>query len=67
MYKKEHDMTKRQKESEEKEKSDRRKAEESAEIACRCKEVSKKTIPEMLKLMIGDLAFWKKKNSNGLH
>jgi hypothetical protein len=27
---------------------------------CRCKEVSKKTVPELLKTMIGDLAFWKK-------
>jgi hypothetical protein len=27
---------------------------------CRCKEVSKKTVPELLKVMIRDLAFWKK-------
>ena len=27
---------------------------------CRCKEVSKKTIPQMLKLMLSDLVFWKK-------
>lgn len=27
---------------------------------CRCKEVSKKTFPEMIKLMLDDLAFWKK-------
>ncbi len=27
---------------------------------CRCKEVSKKTFPEMMKLMLDDLAFWKK-------
>ena len=27
---------------------------------CRCEEVSKKTLPEMLKLMLSDLAFWKK-------
>jgi len=27
---------------------------------CRCKEVSKKTLPEMLKLAISDLTFWKK-------
>ena len=33
---------------------------EVAEESCRCKEVSKKTVPEMLKLMVGDLAFWKK-------
>ena len=28
--------------------------------SCRCKEVSEKTFPEMLKLMISDLSFWKK-------
>ncbi len=28
--------------------------------SCRCEEVSKKTLPEMLKLMLSDLAFWKK-------
>ena len=28
--------------------------------SCRCKEVSKKTIPQMLKLMLSDLAFWRK-------
>lgn len=33
---------------------------ETAEDSCRCKEVSKKTVPEMLKLMMSDLAFWKK-------
>jgi hypothetical protein len=27
---------------------------------CRCKEVSKMTPQELLKLMISDLAFWKK-------
>ena len=27
---------------------------------CRCKEISQKTVPEMLKLMISDVAFWKK-------
>lgn len=31
-----------------------------SEDACRCKEVSKKTVPEMLRLMLDDLAFWKK-------
>jgi hypothetical protein len=30
------------------------------EDSCRCKEVAKKTLPEMLKLMVSDLAFWKK-------
>ena len=33
---------------------------EADEITCRCKEVSKKTFPELLRLMIKDLAFWKK-------
>ena len=33
---------------------------EAGEISCRCKEVSKKTLPELLRLMIKDLAFWKK-------
>ena len=28
---------------------------------CRCEEVSKKTPRELLKLMLSDLAFWKKK------
>jgi hypothetical protein len=35
-------------------------ADGAGEIACRCKEVSKKTLPELLRLMIKDLAFWKK-------
>ena len=29
---------------------------------CRCKEASKMTPGELLKLMIGDLTFWKKTN-----
>ena len=33
---------------------------EAGEVTCRCKEVSKKTVPDMLRLMIKDLAFWKK-------
>lgn len=33
---------------------------EAGEINCRCKKVSKKTLPELLRLMIKDLAFWKK-------
>ncbi len=33
---------------------------EAGEIECRCKEVSKKTLHELLRLMIKDLAFWKK-------
>ena len=28
---------------------------------CRCKEISRKTPGELLKVMIGDLSFWKKK------
>ncbi len=30
--------------------------------ACRCKEASKMTPRELLRLMIGDLTFWKKAN-----
>ena len=30
------------------------------ENECRCKEVANKTLPEMLKLMLSDLMFWKK-------
>jgi len=33
---------------------------ETGETTCRCKEVSKKTLPDLLRLMIKDLAFWKK-------
>lgn len=33
---------------------------EGSEDNCRCKEVSKKTLPEMIKLMLKDLTFWKK-------
>lgn len=29
---------------------------------CRCREMSKRTFPELLKVMIRDLSFWKKKN-----
>ena len=36
-----------------------KKKEQSGED-CRCKEVSKKTAPELLKIMFQDLAFWKK-------
>ncbi len=35
-------------------------AEQEAEEGCRCKEASKKTPLELLKLMISDLSFWKK-------
>ena len=33
---------------------------DSDEDACRCKEAAKKTPLELLKLMLNDLAFWKK-------
>lgn len=32
----------------------------SKDDACRCKEASEKTPRELLRLMISDLAFWKK-------
>jgi hypothetical protein len=48
----------------EKENFDEREAGEGAEITCRCKEVSKKTVSGMLRLMISDLAFWKKTKGN---
>lgn len=35
-------------------------ADEAGEANCRCKEVSKKTLPELLRVMIKDLTFWKK-------
>jgi len=44
----------------EKGKTAEQEAGEAGEITCRCKEVSKKTLPELLRLMIKDLAFWKK-------
>lgn len=31
-----------------------------SEDDCRCKEAKEKTIPELLKIMLQDLAFWKK-------
>ncbi|MBZ0156914.1 MAG: hypothetical protein K8I29_11990 [Alphaproteobacteria bacterium] len=37
-----------------------RKAEESGGDECRCKEVARKSFPELLRLMLHDLAFWKK-------
>jgi hypothetical protein len=33
---------------------------EAGEDSCRCKEVSKKSLPELLKVVISDLTFWKK-------
>jgi hypothetical protein len=32
--------------------------------SCRCKETAKMTPHELLRLMIGDLAFWKKTNKD---
>jgi hypothetical protein len=62
-------MTKQQKRSAgpdkrpmEKEKPEEREAGESGEENCRCQEVSKKTVPDLLKIMISDLTFWKKGN-----
>jgi hypothetical protein len=58
-------MTRNQRQHEDSDKRDdansgERKMEGENDIICRCKEVSKKTFPEMVKLMISDLAFWKK-------
>lgn len=47
----------------EKEKTGEREAGGGGEDNCRCKEVAKKTPFEMFKLMISDLAFWKKTKS----
>ncbi|HET6515323.1 MAG TPA: hypothetical protein VFG09_09215 [Thermodesulfovibrionales bacterium] len=44
----------------EKERTGEDQGEEAGADSCRCKEVSKKTPLELLKLMIDDLAFWKK-------
>ena len=64
---KERDMTQHQRQADspgnrpdEKKVPDERGKGEDGEIICRCKEVSKKTFPEMLKLMLRDLVFWKK-------
>jgi len=35
-------------------------AEQEVEESCRCKEASKKTPLELLKMMMSDLSFWKK-------
>jgi len=52
------------KRSDEKGNPAKQEAGEAGEIECRCKEVSKKTLPELLRLMIKDLAFWKKKSES---
>jgi hypothetical protein len=48
----------------EKQRGERKRGQQAAgrddEENCRCKEVSKKSLPELLKVVIGDLAFWKK-------
>lgn len=31
---------------------------------CRCKEATRRTLPELLRLMARDLAFWKKNTDN---
>ena len=48
------------KKTREKKKPAELKRDESVDNGCRCKEVAKKSLPEMITLMIGDLAFWKK-------
>jgi hypothetical protein len=55
-------MTQHQRQHEDSDKRDdrhsgERKTEGENDIVCRCKEVSKKTFPEMIKLMISDLVF----------
>ena len=40
--------------------SEEREKGKSAAEGCRCKEVSEKTFPDMFRLMIRDLSFWKK-------
>lgn len=37
------------------------KGENEPQDECRCKEVSKKTPGELLRVMLGDLAFWRRK------
>ena len=44
----------------EKQGTEERKPIDSTGDDCRCKEVSEKTLPEMFRLMIKDLSFWKK-------
>jgi hypothetical protein len=63
----EHDMTEDQRHSQETDKISMEKkiaaeqqAKQGSETICRCKDISKKTLPEMLMLMIKDLAFWKR-------
>lgn len=33
---------------------------EASQESCRCKEVSKKSLSELLKVAVSDLSFWKK-------
>ncbi len=44
----------------EKKGSEHPKTSDSPEDDCRCKEVSEKSLPDMFRLMISDLSFWKK-------
>ena len=44
----------------EKKKAAEQQAKPGSETFCRCKDVSKKTLSEMLRLMISDLAFWRR-------
>jgi hypothetical protein len=37
---------------------------DKAEDSCRCKDVSKKSFTELLKLMVSDLVFWRKTKRN---
>ena len=39
---------------------DARHVHNDTEEDCRCKDVSRKSVPELFKLMVSDLAFWKK-------
>jgi len=51
-------------EHEMKESKEEKHVEQEAEESCRCKEASKKTPLELLKLMINDLSFWKKEQGH---
>ncbi len=37
-------------------------AEQSQGPVCRCKEVSRKKLPDLIRMALEDLAFWKKKS-----
>jgi hypothetical protein len=44
----------------EKDDAEKRSSEKGSDESCRCKEVSEKTFTGMLRLMLNDLAFWKR-------